>query len=33
MPYAYNLEEAATPQVANIVNMVKLVCARPYKKN
>ncbi len=32
MPYAYNLEEAATPQVNNIVAMVKSVVARPFKK-
>jgi len=31
MPYAYNLEEAATPQVHNIVEMTKLVCSRPFK--
>jgi pyruvate dehydrogenase E1 component beta subunit len=33
MPYAFNLEDHVTPQVNNIVNMVQLVCSRPYKKN
>ncbi len=31
-PYAYNLEEAWYPQVSNVIDVVKKVVARPFKK-